>query len=188
MYYERLLKGPSRKIHLTPEDFLKDVVEYFKWCETHPLLEEKVSHHKFGKAGEGEEVITTRTDEKRVRPFTKKGLSIHIGVPVSRLDTYKKRGGDWAEAVEMIEDAIFTQKFENAAAGLLNANLISRDLGLADKQEVQANVDAVVEEVKDPTPEEHRAIHVHPHDPDPLNLPRPLFSRAQLEAGIPFPE
>ena len=38
----------------------------------------------------------------------------------------------------------------------------------------------------------HLAVHVHPDDPDPLAmepgavLPRPLFSKAQIEEGYPF--
>ena len=34
---------------------------------------------------------------------------------------------------------IYTQKFEGSAAGLLNPNIIARDLGLNDKQELIVN-------------------------------------------------
>ena len=35
---------------------------------------------------------------------------------------------------------IRTQKFEGASAGLLNANIIARDLGLSDKTELEHGV------------------------------------------------
>ncbi|MDC9826565.1 terminase small subunit, partial [Devosia sp. ZB163] len=35
-----------------------------------------------------------------------------------------------------VDEIIRAQKFEGAAAGLLNPNIIARDLGLADKQEL----------------------------------------------------
>ena len=38
--------------------------------------------------------------------------------------------------IDDIEKIIYRQKFEGAAAGLLNANIIARDLGLRDKQDV----------------------------------------------------
>lgn len=174
MYYERLLQKP--KMHLTPEDFLKDCVRYFQWAEDHPLLEDKA----FNFQGD-----VIHDEVAKMRPFTKKGLAIFLGMPESRLRTYSKRGPAWAEAVEMVEDAIYTQKFEGAAAGLLNAGIITRDLGLADKQEVSADVQTVDNTVPE-FPEEHRANLVHPDDPNPLNLPRPLYSRAQLDAGMSF--
>jgi len=49
------------------------------------------------------------------------------------LESYKAKGEGWAEAVELVEQAIYNQKFEYAAAGLMNATIIARDLGLAEK-------------------------------------------------------
>lgn len=124
-YFERLTRKAG--IYLTPQDFLKDVAAYFDWCEKHPLLEEKVFMYKGA---------IVRADEGRMRAFTKKGLCNFLGMPSSRLASYAKRGGEWEEAVEIIEEMIYTQKFEGAAAGLLNATIITRDLGLAEKQEI----------------------------------------------------
>lgn len=124
-YYDRLTRKPA--IYLTPKDFLAAVADYFQWCEDHPLLESKTFCYK------GDIV---EHDEPRMRPFTKKGLCTHLGIPSSRLATYSKRGPEWEDAMEMVEQAIYTQKFEGAAAGLLNSTIIIRDLGLAEKQEI----------------------------------------------------
>lgn len=126
--YDRLLKNHRDRIFLTPDDFLSACVEYFNWAESNPLQEE----HLFAYQGE-----ISRADTDKVRPFTKRGLATYLGIPVSRLESYKTRKDPaWADVVEVIEQVIYTQKFENAAAGLLNASIISRDLGLAEKQEI----------------------------------------------------
>ena len=45
-----------------------------------------------------------------------------------------KRDEAFSELTAMIDSIIRTQKFEGAAADLFNANIISRDLGLVDRQ------------------------------------------------------
>ena len=131
MYYERLLKRKN-KVYISADQFLADCVDYFKWCEEHPLLEEKA----FSSQG-----IIIKDDVAKMRPFTKKGLATFLGIPEGRLDSYKRKGGEWAEVAELVEQTIWTQKFEGAACGLLNANLISREIGLADKQEIVGGSD-----------------------------------------------
>nr|WP_261640834.1 DNA-packaging protein [Erwinia mallotivora] len=44
------------------------------------------------------------------------------------------------------EQIIYNQKFTGAAADLLNANIIARELGLADKREVQQTVTDLTDE------------------------------------------
>lgn len=126
--YDRLLSNRRDRIFLTPDDLLAEAVAYFKWAEDTPLQEEQLFHHRGA-------VVRANTD--KVRAFTKKGLASYLGIPESRFSSYKQRKDPaWADVMELIEQVIHTQKFENAAAGLLNASLISRDLGLAEKQEV----------------------------------------------------
>lgn len=129
--YDRLLKNHRDRIFLTPEDFLKACVEYFEWAENNPLQEE----HLFAYQGE-----VTRASTDKVRAFTKRGLATYLGIPESRLGSYKNRMDPaWREVMEMVEQVIYTQKFENAAAGLLNASIISRDLGLAEKTQAEVS-------------------------------------------------
>jgi len=47
-----------------------------------------------------------------------------------------KEHKDFLDIITHIETIIYTQKFEGAAAGHYNANIIARDLGLADKKEL----------------------------------------------------
>lgn len=123
--YEHLLK-PETEIR-TPADLLQGAVGYFKWCTDTPLQEEQLFHYQ-GRI--------IRADNNKVRPFTKRGLAVYLNIPEGRLSTFKSRGGDWSEAMERIEQIIYTQKFEGAASGLMNANFLARDLGLAERSEL----------------------------------------------------
>lgn len=127
MLYERLLKGEPR-IFLQASEFKKAASEYFRWVDDHPLQEEQVFQHKG---------CIVRADKAKMRSFTKQGLASYLGIPVSRLESYKQRKDpEWREAMELIEQVIYEQKFSGAAAGLLNSSIIGRDLGLADKTEL----------------------------------------------------
>jgi hypothetical protein len=53
-----------------------------------------------------------------------------------KADTHKEFHG----VVTRVKDIIYTQKFEGASAGLLNPNIIARDLGLADKKVVDGTI------------------------------------------------
>lgn len=129
-YAEQLLEGQERrqKTYATPQEFLTAVAEYFQWCENNPIQDEQVN------VWQGQVI---RTELNKTRAFTKTGLASFLGIPASRLEAYRRRDDEsWTEVVELIEQVIYTQKFENAAAGLLNASIISRDLGLSDRKEV----------------------------------------------------
>jgi hypothetical protein len=60
----------------------------------------------------------------------------------SKLDE-DPQGFSWV--ITRIKETIYEQKFTGAAAGFLNANIISRDLGLIDKKDVKVDTDIIVE-------------------------------------------
>lgn len=100
-------------------------IEYFEWVEANPLKEEKIGFYM------GESV---KDEIVKMRPMTMGGLSIFLGITMQCLYEWKKSREDLKPVIEWAESVIRDQKFAGAAAGLLNANIISRDLGLADKQ------------------------------------------------------
>lgn len=69
-------------------------------------------------------------------PFTLTGLRIFLGISAQTWIDYKNRK-DFVEVCTRVEEIIYTQKFEGATIGAYNANIIARDLGLADKREVE---------------------------------------------------
>jgi len=101
-------------------------VQYFEWVEENPLQEEKA----FSYQGD---VITKGVN--KMRAMTISGLCIFIDITVETWNQYRSKD-DFSEVTTRVDEIIRQQKFEGAAADLLNQNIIARDLGLTDKQAV----------------------------------------------------
>jgi hypothetical protein len=112
---------------------LEAAYDYFQWVEDNPL----------GKAIIYQGEVSSK-QEDLMRAMTIKGLCIYWGVNTFylnhftvNLDLEKEEGKDFSQVINTIKEIIETQKFEGASAGLLNPNIIARDLGLIDKQVVE---------------------------------------------------
>lgn len=114
-----------KSIFKNPEQLWKGCEEYFQWVEENPLREEKL----FAYQGE-----VTRATINKMRAMTLNGLRLFLGISDQTWRDYRKRE-DFLGVTTRAEQIIRIQKFEGAAADLLNANIIARDLGLADKRE-----------------------------------------------------
>lgn len=125
--HSKLRSWAGYRVFLTAGEFASAAADYFEWIDDHPLLEEVVGFYQGASCKE---------DRAKMRPYTRQGLARHLNIPVSRLETYKARGDDWAEVVEAIEAVMYQQKYEGAAAGLLSSTVVVRDLGLAEKSEM----------------------------------------------------
>lgn len=108
------------------EQLMEKAIEYFEWCEANPIEEEVVGWYQ------GEAIPHTVT---KMRAFTIAGICSFIGVDRQSWVEWRKRD-TLAEAVAWVDEIMYEQKFTGAAAGVLNAGLIGRDLGLADKSEL----------------------------------------------------
>lgn len=101
--------------------------EYFEWVQSNPLKEHKQYHHQ-GQLTNG--VVA------KMRPMTVKGLCIFLDISLTTWATYTERDEDedqgFLGVTTRVREIIDTQKFEGAAADLLNPNIIARDLGLKD--------------------------------------------------------
>ncbi len=104
---------------------MKACAEYFQWVEDNPLKEEKLFHFQ-GR------VITHKAD--KMRAMTLGGLCIFLDINKCTWFDYVKKDG-FSNVTTQVDAIIRDQKFTGAAADLLNANIIARDLGLADKRE-----------------------------------------------------
>jgi len=100
--------------------------EYFAWVEDNPLWEDRVTSFQG---------VNTHEPIAKMRAMTIGGLCIFLDIARQSWEEYKKREG-FLEVTRAIEEIIRDQKFSGAAADLLNANIIARDLGLADKSEL----------------------------------------------------
>lgn len=113
------------KIFKTPADLWEACVEYFDWIEANPLQEVQA----FAYQG-----MVTKEPLPKMRAMTLTGLRLFLDVNADTWLSYKSNK-DYTEVITQAEEVIYNQKFTGAAAGLLNPNIIARDLGLADKKD-----------------------------------------------------
>lgn len=120
----KLRSSHGRKpIFKNPEELESAINEYFEqtsertWDEQHWVGKDGDSVTKFHPA-----------------PFTVSGLCIFLDIDQSTLWDYEKKKG-FTKVVTRAKEIIYTQKFEGAATGFFNQNIIARDLGLRDKQD-----------------------------------------------------
>jgi hypothetical protein len=123
------------KLFASPQLLWQAACEYFQWVTDNPLYETKA----FAYQGE----VTTK-ELPRMRAMTLEGLCFYLHCAESYFRVFKMRheaNDDFVTVITDIETVIRTQKFEGAAADLLNANIIARDLGMTDKQAIDVNYD-----------------------------------------------
>jgi hypothetical protein len=105
-------------------------VEYFEWVENNPLKGAKL--FKIKNDSDKDEIV--EESYSKMRAMTIEGLCLFLDI--NRSTWYEYRGlEDYSDIIGRIENVIRDQKFSGAAADLLNANIIARDLGLKDSTE-----------------------------------------------------
>jgi hypothetical protein len=129
LWEARSSAGPKPKFK-DPDQLWTACVEYFEWVEENPLWEEK------GFAFQG---VVTRERFAKMRAMTIGGLCIFLDIDETTWRDWKVSRSDLSPIITRVEQVIRDQKFSGAAADLLNANIIARDLGLADKQDHQSS-------------------------------------------------
>jgi len=118
-------KHGARKIFSDPAILWDECLNYFQWCEDHPLMAAEVV--KF-------QGIATLTEVPKMRAMTIKSLCYYLKISYEAWCVYRK-DKDLMHVIHEAEQVIYDQKFTGAAAELLNANIIARDLGLVDKKD-----------------------------------------------------
>lgn len=111
----------------TPELLWAAAQEYFEWCDANPLREEKLFAY---------EGCVTRDHITKMRAMTERGLCLFIGIDPTTWYDYCKRK-DFEFVCEQIKCVIWEQKFTAAAADLMNANIIGKELGLVERKSVE---------------------------------------------------
>lgn len=112
-------------IFKTPDDLWEACCEYFAWVEANPLYEAEA----FAYQG------TVKVESlPKMRAMTVASLCIFLDISFKTWTEYRERE-DFIQVTTRVDEIVRTQKFQGAAAGLLNPNIIARDLGLIDKSE-----------------------------------------------------
>lgn len=133
-FWEARSKHGRSPIFADPDQLWDACVEYFDWVEGNPLWEDKLV--TFQGAATHEPVA-------KMRAMTVAGLCLFLDIDVTTWENYRDRK-DFFRVTSRVDDVIKTQKFQGAAADLLNPNIIARDLGLADKSEQSGKVAVIL--------------------------------------------
>jgi hypothetical protein len=137
-FWKRRTKHGRDKLFTKPELLWEAAQEYFQWCFDNPLIEIDF----VGKDA-------TQVQKPKIRAFTWSGLELYLDI--DSLREYKSNPDykEFSQIITRIEKIMYTQKFEGAAAGLLNPNIIARDLRLNDGDPVPTNLTVTI---SGPTP------------------------------------
>jgi hypothetical protein len=137
-FWKRRTKHGRDKLFTKPELLWEAAQEYFQWCFDNPLIEIDF----VGKDA-------TQVQKPKIRAFTWSGLELYLDI--DSLREYKSNPDykEFSHIITRIEKIMYTQKFEGAAAGLLNPNIIARDLRLNDGDPVPTNLTVTI---SGPTP------------------------------------
>lgn len=132
-FWEARATHGKDKIFSSPEVLKEACIEYFNWVEDNPLWECKVAQFQ------GAPVDMPIA---KMRAMTVESLCLFLDIAYSTWRVYATHEShkDYMEVINWAEAVIRSQKFAGAAADLLNANIIARDLGLVDKKELDATV------------------------------------------------
>ena len=127
-------KHGREKLFSSPELLWEAACEYFEWCENNPL--KKVNQFAF-------QGLVIQDEVPLMRAMTLSQLSFYLNCNENYFIVFKKQlkenEQDFNRVIKDIETIIYNQKFQGASAGLLNANIIARDLGLKDSQEIKVD-------------------------------------------------
>lgn len=129
-FWELRTKHGRDKLFSTPEILWEEACKYFEWCEDNPLIQIDF------KGSDIKEV-----DIPKMRAFTWEGLELFLDIDSFREYKTNPEYKDFSQVIKRIEKTIYKQKFEGASAGLLNANIIARDLGLKDHSVSESTVE-----------------------------------------------
>jgi len=129
-FWEARSSHGRKPIFPSPDDLWAAACEYFEWVEDNPLYEDKLTSYQ----GENKHEPVAK-----MRAMTLAGLCLFLDISREAWYEYERKDG-FSDVTRAIDETIRSQKFAGAAADLLNANIIARDLGLADKQDVSGAI------------------------------------------------
>ena len=137
-YWKLRSKDGRDKIFETPEDLANACNEYFEFVQNNPLYEAQIAKYK-----DYAELVQV----PKMRAMTIQGLCNFIDISVKGFELYETRK-DFIPITTRVRQIIYNQKFEGAAGGFLNPNIIARDLGLQDKQQTEHTGEIIVKPPK----------------------------------------
>jgi hypothetical protein len=132
------------KLFASPKLMLKAAEEYFNWCDNNPWLKMEQLKKPYCIEKGKKKVWVTLAEIPTQRPYTLSGFGLYCHASESYIKNFQlslegkedKLSKDFLAVISIIRETIDTQQLEGATVGAFNANIISRKLGLAEKQDV----------------------------------------------------
>lgn len=128
-FWKARSKHGRDRLFASSEALWEACCEYFQWVEDNPLWEMK----PFAYQG-----VVVQEAVAKMRAMTMEGLCLFLDIEYETWRAWRNERNDFSVVVSRADKVIRDQKFAGAAADLLNANIIARDLGLAEKREVES--------------------------------------------------
>lgn len=122
--------GGRPRIFSSPKEMLEACLEYFEWADENPWIKNELIRGG-DRAGQ---IMPVPTE----RPYTLIAMCHHIGIHEETFREYEKRI-EFFGVTTYVRQKIYNQKYEGAAVGAFNANIIARDLGLKDSKDVTSD-------------------------------------------------
>lgn len=133
--YYLLNKSVGRKPMIDNVEFFIDGWNrYVEFCLSTPLMQKVVQKRKISRDEEVVEIV----DLPHTRAFTIEGYCNFIEVSKDLFYDYLKKEA-FSDILSHIQQRCYVQKFEGAASGFYNANIIARDLGLVDRADIESH-------------------------------------------------
>lgn len=125
----------GRPLKFKPDELLKKFVEYIQWAKEHPI---ETVYQTSGTSYTGDSYGNINKNLKP-RLISIGGFLVFIGQTESWWKNLEegKRAEEFLKVKEKIKNYCESYQKEMAAAGIFKENIISRLLGLKDKQEVE---------------------------------------------------
>ncbi len=130
-WWQLRAKHGRDKLFEKPDHLWEAAVEYFEHTDKRKWI-------KKDWVGKDAEPVERETET----PYTLTGLCLYLDCDISYFRKFKEnaKNNDFFPIIHRIEQILYTQKFEGAAVGVFNANIIARDLGLKDQSEATQTV------------------------------------------------
>ena len=141
-FWKQRSKHGRDKIFETPEILWEACQEYFEWVDANPFqqAEQRKGNIIISKGANTEDLdLSPIVALPKMRAYTWEGLEIFLDISSLRKYKTDEAYKDFVQVISRVEKIIYEQKFTGAAAGFFNANIIARDLGLKDSQDVNVN-------------------------------------------------
>lgn len=124
-FWKARTKHGRDKLFEDPEKLGEACAEYFQWVEDNPLWEHRPFHYQ------GDVKLES---VPKMRAMTISGLCLFLDITTETWYQWRKKN-DFSDICSQAETIIYNQKLSGAAADMLNASIIARELGLADKSD-----------------------------------------------------